>query len=44
LSVCGSLEPGKVVVKNGRLVNVDEFKLAERANKAAARLYRKSGC
>ncbi|MEK7721082.1 MAG: 8-oxoguanine deaminase [Elusimicrobiota bacterium] len=35
---------GKVVVKNGRLVNVDEFKLAERANKAAAALYRKAGC
>ena len=35
---------GKVVVKNGRLVNVDEFKLAERANKAAASLYRKAGC
>jgi cytosine/adenosine deaminase-related metal-dependent hydrolase len=35
---------GKVVVKNGRLVNVDEFKLAERANKAAARLYKKAGC
>lgn len=34
---------GKVVVKNGRLVNVDEFKLAERANKAAALLYKKSG-
>jgi len=35
---------GKVVVKNGRLVNVDEFRLAERANKAAARLYKKAGC
>ncbi len=35
---------GKVVVKEGRLVNVDEFKLAERANKAAARLYKKAGC
>ncbi len=31
---------GKVVVKEGRLVNVDEFKLAERADKAAARLLR----
>ncbi|HAH31022.1 MAG TPA: 8-oxoguanine deaminase [Elusimicrobia bacterium] len=29
---------GKVVVKNGRLVNVDEFKLAEKANNIAARL------
>jgi len=35
---------GEVVVKNGRLVKVDEFKLAERANKAAAALYRKAGC
>jgi cytosine/adenosine deaminase-related metal-dependent hydrolase len=35
---------GKVVVKEGRLVNVDEFELAECANKAAARLYRKAGC
>ncbi|OGR51546.1 MAG: 8-oxoguanine deaminase [Elusimicrobia bacterium GWA2_62_23] len=34
---------GRVVVRNGRLVNVDEFKLAERANKAAAALYRKAG-
>lgn len=32
---------GKIVVKNGRLVNVDEFKLAERANKIAADLLRK---
>lgn len=29
---------GKVVVKNGRLVNVDETKLAARANKAARKL------
>ena len=29
---------GKVVVKNGRLVNVDEFKLAEKANKLANKL------
>ncbi|MBU2573574.1 MAG: 8-oxoguanine deaminase [Elusimicrobia bacterium] len=29
---------GKVVVKNGRLVNVDETKLTARANKAASRL------
>ena len=29
---------GKVVVRNGRLVNVDEIKLAERANKIAADL------
>jgi cytosine/adenosine deaminase-related metal-dependent hydrolase len=29
---------GKIVVKNGRLVNVDEFKLAEKANKISARL------
>ena len=35
---------GKVVVKDGRLVNVDEFKLAERANIAAASLYKKAGC
>jgi cytosine/adenosine deaminase-related metal-dependent hydrolase len=35
---------GKVVVKDGRLVNVDETKLTERANKAAAALYRKAGC
>lgn len=35
---------GKVVVKNGRLVNVNEFKLTERANKAAGELYRKAGC
>jgi len=32
---------GKVVVKDGRLVNVDEFKLAERANKIAENLLRK---
>lgn len=31
---------GKVVVKNGRLVNVDEFKLAEKANKLASKLIR----
>jgi cytosine/adenosine deaminase-related metal-dependent hydrolase len=35
---------GKVVVKNGRLANVDESKVAERANKAAAALYKKAGC
>ena len=35
---------GKIVVKNGRLVNVDEFKLAERANKAAAALRKNAGC
>jgi cytosine/adenosine deaminase-related metal-dependent hydrolase len=35
---------GKVVVKNGRLANVDELKLAARADKAAARLYKKAGC
>ncbi len=29
---------GKVVVKNGRLVNVDEAKLAARADKAARKL------
>jgi cytosine/adenosine deaminase-related metal-dependent hydrolase len=29
---------GKVVVKNGRLANVDEFRLAERANKIAAKM------
>jgi len=34
---------GKIVVKNGRLVNVDEFKLAECANKTAAALYKKAG-
>jgi len=31
---------GQVVVKNGRLAAVDEFKLTARANKAAASLYR----
>ena len=32
---------GKVVVKNGRLVNVNEVKLAEKANKISARLIKK---
>ena len=30
---------GKVVVKNGRLVNVDEFKLAEKTNRIAKKMY-----
>ena len=34
---------GRVVVKNGRLTQVDEAKLTERANKAASLLYRKAG-
>jgi hypothetical protein len=29
---------GRVVVKNGRLVNIDEFKLAEKANKISQKL------
>lgn len=34
---------GRVVVKNGRLVSVNERKVTERANRAAASLYRKAG-
>jgi len=34
---------GKIVVKNGRLVNVDEFNLAERANKLSRQLIEKAG-
>ncbi|MEI7480909.1 MAG: 8-oxoguanine deaminase [Elusimicrobiota bacterium] len=33
---------GKIVVKNGRLVNVDEFMLAERANKLSRKLVEKA--
>lgn len=35
---------GRIVVKDGRLVSVDESGLARRANKAAAALYKKAGC
>ena len=38
-----TLVNGEVVVKNGRLAKVDEVKLAARANKAAAGLYRRAG-
>jgi cytosine/adenosine deaminase-related metal-dependent hydrolase len=34
---------GEVVVNNGRLTKVDERKVTDRANKAAARLYRRAG-
>ena len=34
---------GRVVVKDGRLATLDERKVAERANKAAEKLYKKAG-
>lgn len=35
---------GEVVVENGHLTKIDEFKVAEKANKLAAKLYKKAGC
>ncbi|MFA6434490.1 MAG: 8-oxoguanine deaminase [Elusimicrobiales bacterium] len=34
---------GRLVVRDGRLVNIDEFKLAERANRLSRRLIEKAG-